>query len=483
MNMFEKLVPGSATLTSKWVNTIGKEQTDFDQDVYETDQFVKFITGFGFNPLNKEYMENAYVYKVRKLSKQKNNLGSRWQSAALDNQFGIDTVINQYIKANKNYYKVYTQLHNLSNASRTLGINPNLLLKDSGFNRDTRRNVASSNVKYFIPLPISDDFRKKLYEERPTSEARVVYKELIKINRELNGLPLLINENIYKVDKDKNPFKNKKDVNVEEKFNRLQRKTGGLVPNVKEDPADRKNPFTGEPYQAKDTLDEQMDELFDRENFAIGGIVSKVAKQLTKSQKKNLVDGDYVYHFTSKANAEKIKKEGLNPLKTSNFVKAGTGERYQDSPAVYAFKNPADAVAFAKKHYWRSEDFENLALIKIKKSDYKWEPDQAPDIQSLFGPEGLEKLNIKYDKKEVIDLATNKILDTYDDYLPSIKFSGGVIKSKDIVDVKSMEDIEKAFKDPTEFRGYSRHNENWPDVEGNPYGFAKIIADVFENKR
>ena len=43
---------------------------------------------------------------------------------------------------------------------------------------------------------------------------------------------------------------------------RLQRKTGGLVPNVKEDPADRKNPFTGEPYQAKDTLDEQMEKLF-----------------------------------------------------------------------------------------------------------------------------------------------------------------------------------------------------------------------------
>ena len=89
MNMFEKLVPGSATLTSKWVNTIGKEQTDFDQDVYETDQFVKFLTGFGFNPLNKEYMENAYVYKVRKLAKQKNDLGSRWQSAALSDQYGM----------------------------------------------------------------------------------------------------------------------------------------------------------------------------------------------------------------------------------------------------------------------------------------------------------------------------------------------------------------------------------------------------------
>ena len=46
-----------------------------------------------------------------------------------------------------------------------------------------------------------------------------------------------------------------------------------------------------------------------------------------------------------------------------------------------------------------------------------------------------------------------------------------------------MKDIEKAFKDPTEFRGYSEHNENWPDVKGNPYGFAKIIDDVFENKR
>jgi len=256
------------------------------------------------------------------------------------------------------------------------------------------------------------------------------------------------------------------------------------VTDVTDNPANRIDPLTGLPYSAQTAL--FTSEFEERQPFNIGGLVartvSKVAQQLTKSQKKNLVDGDYVYHFTSKANAEKIKKEGLNPLKTSNFVKAGTGERYQASPAVYAFKNPADAVAFAKKHYWKIDD-SKLALIKIKKSNYKWEPDQAPDIKSLFGPEGLEKLNIKYDKKEVIDLATNKILDTYDDYLPSVKFSGGIIKSKDIIGVKSFADIEKAFKDPTEFRGYSRHNENWPNVEGNPYGFAKIIADMFNERK
>ena len=256
------------------------------------------------------------------------------------------------------------------------------------------------------------------------------------------------------------------------------------VTDVTDNPANRIDPLTGLPYSAQTAL--FTSEFEERQPFNIGGLVartvSKVAQQLTKSQKKNLVDGDYVYHFTSKANAEKIKKEGLNPLKTSNFVKAGTGERYQTSPAVYAFKNPADAVAFAKKHYWQSDDFEKLALIKIRKGNYKWEPDQAPDIESLFGPEGLEKLNIKFDKREVRDFATDKILDTYDEYLPSIKFSGGVIKSRDIVGVKSMKDIQKAFKDPAEFRGYSRHNENWPDVEGNPYGFAKIIDDMFENK-
>ena len=54
---------------------------------------------------------------------------------ALSDQYGIDTVINQYVKANKNYYKVYTQLHNISNAARTLDIEPNKLLKDSGFNK------------------------------------------------------------------------------------------------------------------------------------------------------------------------------------------------------------------------------------------------------------------------------------------------------------------------------------------------------------
>ena len=52
------------------------------------------------------------------------------------------------------------------------------------------------------------------------------------------------------------------DNEIDETFDRLKLKTGGLVPNVKEDPADRIDPFTGEPYQAKDTLDEQMEKLF-----------------------------------------------------------------------------------------------------------------------------------------------------------------------------------------------------------------------------
>jgi hypothetical protein len=265
---------------------------------------------------------------------------------------------------------------------------------------------------------------------------------------------------------------------------RILKNTGGLVSSrdlytgqpldvnvqyTKEDPADRINPMTGEPYQ------EQMSRL----GFAIGGIVSKVAQQLTKSQKKNLVDGDYVYHFTSKANAEKIKKEGLNPLKTSNFVKAGTGERYQASPAVYAFKNPADAVAFARKTMGKK--FDNLALVKIKKSNYRWEADQAPDIESLFNDKGIKELGVEFNKREVKDLTTGLLVDMRKEYLPSLMFKGA-INSKDIIGVKDMKDIQKAFKDPKEFFLYSKHNERF-GREGNPYGFAKIIADVFENKR
>lgn len=79
-NLFEQLVPGTITSTARWYNNQGKEQTKFDQDIYETNEMWKFLTGFGGTPLNREYLENQYKYKISKYSKQKNQLSSNLRS-------------------------------------------------------------------------------------------------------------------------------------------------------------------------------------------------------------------------------------------------------------------------------------------------------------------------------------------------------------------------------------------------------------------
>lgn len=70
-NMFESITPGSITRGKDWINTLGKEQTEWDQDIYQEQAFLKFVTGWGNQPLNKEYMENVYEFKASSFRRQK----------------------------------------------------------------------------------------------------------------------------------------------------------------------------------------------------------------------------------------------------------------------------------------------------------------------------------------------------------------------------------------------------------------------------
>ena len=65
-------------------------------------------------------------------------------------------------------------------------------------------------------------------------------------------------------------------------------------------------------------------------------------------------------------------------------MKAGTGERYQDEPSVYAFEHPWDAYRWAHKIEWEYK--EPAVIIKLKRSD-AWEKDPTEDF-TLQGGSG-----------------------------------------------------------------------------------------------
>ncbi len=253
-NLFEQLVPGTITSTTRWYSNLGKEQTSFDQDVYETNETWKLLTGFGGTPLNKEYLENNFKYKISDYNKTKNNYLTQIRGVALNPDNSSEVIVNKYLDLNRDFYNVSAKAHDLSEAARYIGLDPVILTKDAGvFDKDFRLNLEYG--RSFLPLTISRNLVNDLYEQRPL-EARKILQVLTDVQYKLDSLPIFIDKDVYK-NKNKNL-----DNEIDETFDRLKLKTGGLVPNVKEDPADRIDPFTGEPYQAKDTLDEQMEKLF-----------------------------------------------------------------------------------------------------------------------------------------------------------------------------------------------------------------------------
>lgn len=92
--------------------------------------------------------------------------------------------------------------------------------------------------------------------------------------------------------------------------------------------------------------------------------------------------GQYVYHATPSKNFPSIMKDGLTMFNPSLWKKAGTGERYQEEPSVYAFEHPWDAYKWAHKIEWEYK--EPAVIMKLKKTD-AWERDPSEDIALQLG--------------------------------------------------------------------------------------------------
>jgi hypothetical protein len=97
------------------------------------------------------------------------------------------------------------------------------------------------------------------------------------------------------------------------------------------------------------------------------------------------------YHVTLKKHLDRIRKQGLRPMQTSNWVHQGDPSKRQGAGEIYAFEHPEDATRWAGRMDWElnkkfgSGDISILGLRPSPKD--KWLVDEA-DPLSQAGAKG-----------------------------------------------------------------------------------------------
>ena len=182
------------------------------------------------------------------------------------NEYKVETIeeaLENYLIANRAYYRDYVTLNRAIRGARILGIRNDdikeAVKKVSGEGLGVvEKNGLSSYDNNFQPIRLTEKelitlYNSAAYTGVSFNEFKSSYKKLY---NQLSILPLLQYEDDLN-EKEKEVIKILK---RPKRFIRQQKVKGGLVtgPEVsdtKEDPADRVDPFTGQPYSA------QMEEL------------------------------------------------------------------------------------------------------------------------------------------------------------------------------------------------------------------------------
>ncbi len=103
----------------------------------------------------------------------------------------------------------------------------------------------------------------------------------------------------------------------------------------------------------------------------------------TQLCEKKEQDSPSLYHATFNKNVPSILKKGLEQFQTSNWIKAGTGKRYNEDAGIFAFEHPEDALRWALKMEWEYKT-PDISIVRINASEH-WEQDPSDDFNLQFG--------------------------------------------------------------------------------------------------
>jgi len=89
-----------------------------------------------------------------------------------------------------------------------------------------------------------------------------------------------------------------------------------------------------------------------------------------------------LYHVTLTSHVQPIMKQGIRRFQTSNWAKAGSGERYGGGE-VYAFENELDAIRWALNWDWQRNQEHgsgDISIITISANPDEWEVDESDPL-------------------------------------------------------------------------------------------------------
>ncbi len=314
MNLAETLEPGTVTDTRKYFrDKFGKEMTALDQKIYREEAMFKWLTGFGGIPFNKEYVENIYSFKIFDFKESQKKARNQIYRAITD-EMPKEEFINNYLSANREYYKGYKKLHTLTESAENLKLDTFQILKDNKVSESDRASFLGSN-RYFKPLDITENMRLQMLKSSSLSQNYYdILLDIKSLNKTLNQLPVLVepeNEKEITVPLSEDIDKMFKDL-------RLPKATGGIVegkddvPFTKENPANRVDPFTGQPYS------DQMARLGLQEGGLAQDILSFIA------QARGYEDPSFLKKYADDVKWQEVRGAGPTTVQNNNGPARGS---------------------------------------------------------------------------------------------------------------------------------------------------------------
>jgi hypothetical protein len=89
-----------------------------------------------------------------------------------------------------------------------------------------------------------------------------------------------------------------------------------------------------------------------------------------------------LYHVTKTSSVPRIKKQGILPLQTSNWIQAGSRERY-GSGEIFAFEHIKDAIRWAIRWDWiltASWGSGKVSIVEFTANSDDWIEDTADPL-------------------------------------------------------------------------------------------------------
>jgi len=138
------------------------------------------------------------------------------------------------------------------------------------------------------------------------------------------------------------------------------------------------------------------------------GLLMKATEFLTESASGTL------YHVTQTKNIPKIKAKGILMMQPTNWLQAGSKERY-GSGDVFAFDHLADAVRWAAKWDWelfKNMGSGNISIVKFESPMDPWKVDDADPLSQASNKGRWLKAATRVTPNQILDIipVTNALI-------------------------------------------------------------------------